>query len=128
VRKFIYSLAVWARPHAPAGLGGQCYGLPVAALPHPAADDLLRDAARIAGVPARVDIGGVEEGAASFGKRVHHGERRRFISGPAELHGAKAERRNLQAGAAQAPVVHSSLFFHLQDLRSHHPKVFLRLR
>ena len=68
---------------------------------HPGAQHGLRLAALVAGRPARVDVGGVDEVAAGLDVGVEHRLRRLLVRRPAERVAAETERGDLQPGATE---------------------------
>jgi len=93
-----------ARAHRAHALGGH-HDVVAAAL-EPAAEDLLGAAHRLEAPAQRVDVGGVEEGDPARRRAVEDGAGRRLVALQAEGHGAEAEARDGQAGAAEARVAH----------------------
>ena len=81
---------------------------PVAVAPrgHPAAEDRLRLAPRVARHPGGVDVGGVDEVAAGGRVGVEHREGLRLVDRPAEDVAAEAEREDVEVRGADA--IHDS--------------------
>src|SRR5439155_10071383 len=79
----------------------------VTTLLQPAPDDLLGNAAGVAGGPAAVYICSIEEVAARLDEGVHDREGGAFIRGPAELHRAEAEVRDLETSPAERAKLHA---------------------
>src|SRR5690606_2111005 len=77
----------------------------IAVLPlaHPAAEDRLRFAARVAGDPGRVRVRRVDEVAAGFRVGVEHGERGLLVGAPSEDVPAEAEGEDLQIALSESP-------------------------
>jgi len=99
-----HALVPGLRPHPADALGGD--DEVVAAALQPAAQDLL-GAAGGADVPAEgIDVGRVQEVDAGLGGGVEDGPAVRLVALQAEGHGAQAELRDLQAGAAEPRVLH----------------------
>jgi len=63
----------------------------------------------VAGRPAAVDVGGVEEVAAGLEEGVHDGEGGGFVGGPAELHGPEAEVGDGEVGGAEGAELHGEI-------------------
>jgi hypothetical protein len=72
-------------------------------LSEPPSDDLLRDP--FAELPS-IDVCGIEEIHAEFERLVHDDGTVRFRRVVAEIHGAKAQSADLQAGAAELDVLY----------------------
>ena len=90
----------WAAAGAGADLGGDN---PVIAVGGDgAADDLFRRAGII-------DVGRVDEVDAEAARLVDDPARGGFVGGAAEHHGAEANRRDLQSGAAELDILHAVL-------------------
>ena len=88
------ALATLAHVHAQ--LGGQDHLVALAAAGEPLAQHGLGFAAAVAGRPARIDVGGVDEIQARFEQGVQHAKGLGFVQGPAEDVATKAERRYLE--------------------------------
>ena len=100
---------VRAGAHRAGALRREDQAVAVAALAHPATDDLLGAADGLERAAERIDVGGVEEVDAALDGAVEDGERRLLVALIAEGHRAEAERRDLQAGAAERAGVHAGL-------------------
>ena len=72
----------------------------------PLADDRLGLAARVAGHPPHVGVGGVDEVPAACRERVEHGERGVAVGRPAEDVGAQAEPGDLDAAGSDGCHTH----------------------
>ncbi len=72
----------------------------------PGAEDGLAFAAAISGIPARVDVGGIDEVKAALNEGVEHLEALFLVDGPAKDIAAQHERGNLVAGLGQCSFLH----------------------
>jgi hypothetical protein len=74
----------------------------------PAAEDGLGFAARVAGYPPGVHVGGVDGVEAGVHEDVEQREAARLVDGPAEHVAAEDERGDLQAGVAERAILHGA--------------------
>src|SRR5450830_937100 len=79
---------------------------PVTAPLEPLPDNLLGAPGGFGRAPEGVDVGCIEEGHAPGGRPVHDRDRGLLIALEAEGHRTETETRDLQAGPAQALVLH----------------------
>ena len=91
-----------ARPHLHADLGGDHDLGAVAGFFQPIADDGFRLAAFVAGGPAGIDVGRVDQVEAGRDGGVEQLERHGFVGGPAENVAAERERADLRPRLAKA--------------------------
>ena len=98
------------RRHLHAALGGDDHLRAVAAGLEPVADDGLALAAAVAGLPSRIDVGGVDAVEAGADKGVEQRERGLLVRRPAEHVAAEDERRDLQSASAELALLHEGHF------------------
>src|SRR5205085_7409013 len=90
------ALAVGPTAHRAAYLRRDDHLVAVAAVLHPAADDLLGHAAGIVLRPTGIDVGRIQEVTTGLDERVHDGAGGPFVGRPAPLHGPEAQLRDPQ--------------------------------
>jgi len=98
--------ALVALSHVHAGLGRDQHLVAPAAARQPLADQALGLAAAIAGHPARIDIGGVDQVAAGIDEGIEQLERAGGIGRPAEDIAAEGDRRHRKPRPAERAKLH----------------------
>ena len=101
--------AFFAGPHLDAQLGSDNHRVPAAAGFQPVANDDFGLTAFVAGVPARINVGAIDEIEAARDERIEQGEGCILIGRPAEHVAAEGDRGDVQRGLPKLPLFHDGL-------------------